>query len=145
MGGSRLIFEILLLISTILNITPENDLTCLRRHCRRFLTIATVSNAVGSQQWQWWGQATAVETEAAAGAHNNKPTNISDMASETAFVTAAVATAAMAATAAVQTAAVAMAAHEIYIKKGWKRRSWWRRRQLWQRRQRWQRAAATAA
>ena len=46
-----------------------------RHHCHPFLcketfvTIAIVANNVGSQQqqWQWWGQATAVETEAAVG------------------------------------------------------------------------------
>jgi hypothetical protein len=30
-------------------------------------TIAAVANDVGSQQWQWWGQTTVAETEAAAG------------------------------------------------------------------------------
>jgi len=35
-----------------------------------------------------------VETEAAAGAHNNQPTNGCDMATETAFAVAAAATAA---------------------------------------------------
>ncbi len=69
---------------------------------------------------QCWGQATAAETEAAAGAHNNQPTNGSDMAAETTFsaallatvaaVAAAVVMAAMAATAEAQTAAAAMAA-----------------------------------
>jgi len=104
-----------------LNITPEKDLTRRRCHCRRFLcketfvTITTVVNNVGSQQWQWWGQATQVETEAAAGAHNNQPTNGSNTAAEKVFaaaaattataMAAAVATAAMAATAAAQTAA----------------------------------------
>ena len=34
---------------------------------------------------QCWGQATAAETEAAAGAHNNQPTNGSGMAAETTF------------------------------------------------------------
>ena len=54
-----------------------------------FVRIATIANAVGSQQWQeWWGQATAVETEAAAGAHNNQPTNGSDMSAEMAFAAA---------------------------------------------------------
>ena len=93
-----------------------------RRHCLRFLcketfvTIATIANNVGSQQWQWCGQATMVETEAAAGAHNNQPrTNSSNTAAEKVFsaaaattaaaMAAAVATAAMAATAAAQTAA----------------------------------------
>jgi hypothetical protein len=142
-----------------LNITPEKDLT--RRHCHyhRFLrketvvTIATIDNDFGSLQWQWWEQVTTVETEAAEGAHNNQPTNGSDMAAETAFaaaaaattaaVAAAVATAAMVATVAmVATAATAMAqtvagstgVREIYIKKGRKRRSlrrWQRRRRLW--------------
>ena len=103
-----------------------------------FVTIATIVNDVGGHQWQWWGQAMAVETEAAAGAHNNQPTNGNNMAAETAFTAAAaataaavavaVATAAMAATAAEQTAAVVMAALEIYIKKGRKRRSWRRPR-----------------
>ncbi len=52
-----------------------------RRHCHCFLwketvvAIATVADDVGSQQCQWWGQATAMETEAAVGAHNNQPTN----------------------------------------------------------------------
>ncbi len=83
-----------------------------RRHCRHFLhketvfTSATVANDVGSQQWQWWGQATVVETEAAAGAHNNQPTNGSDMAAETAAAAGAVATAAAVA-AAVVTAVMA--------------------------------------
>ena len=108
-----------------MNITPEKD--CRRFLCKEtFVRIATIANAVGSQQWKWWGKATAVET------HNNQPTNGSDMAAETAFtaaaaataaaVAAAVATAAMAFTAAVQTATVATAAREIYIKKGRKRR-----------------------
>ncbi len=97
------------------------------------VAIATIANDVGSQQWQWLGQTTAVETEAAAGAHNNQPTNGSNMAAETAFavaaaakaaaVAAAVAAAAMAAMAAMaaaqtvtaQTAAAATAAREIYI------------------------------
>ena len=83
-----------------MNITPEKDLTRRRRHCHRFLckkavvTIATITNDVHSQQWQLWGQATAVETEAAAGAHNNHPTNGRDMATETAFAAVAAATAA---------------------------------------------------
>ena len=33
----------------------------------------TIDN--GSQQWQWLGQATAAETEAATGEHNNQPTD----------------------------------------------------------------------
>ena len=41
-------------------------------------TIAAVANNVGSQQWQWWGQATAAEIEAAVGAHNNQLTDGSD-------------------------------------------------------------------
>ena len=102
------------------------------------VTVATVANDIGSQQWQWWGQATAVETEAAVGAHNNQPTNGSDMVAEMAFAAVAAATAAavaaavvklaMAATAVAQMAAAATAAHEIYIKKGRKRMSWrrWR-------------------
>ena len=77
----------------------------------------------------------AVETEAVAGAHDNQPTNSRDMTAETAFtaaaaamaaaVAAAVATAAMSstvATVAAQTVAAAMAAREIYMKKGQKRR-----------------------
>ncbi len=59
------------------------------------------------------------KAEAAAGAHNNQPTNGSDMVAETAFTAAAVATAA---TAAVQTAAAVTAVRKIYIKKGQKRR-----------------------
>jgi hypothetical protein len=124
-----------------LNITPEKDLTHCRPHCRHFLcketvvvvTIATVANDVGSQQWQRWEQAMVVETEAAAGAHINQPTNGSNMAAETVFAVAAAATvaavaaaeamAAMAATAAPQTAAAATAACEIYVKKGRKWRS----------------------
>jgi hypothetical protein len=66
-----------------LNITPDNDLRAAvtNCHCCRFLcketvvTIATVANDVGSQQWQWGGQAKVVKTEAAAGAHNIQPTN----------------------------------------------------------------------
>ena len=83
-----------------------------RRHCRRFLcketvvSIATIANDVGSQQWQWWGQAMAVETEAAAGAHNSQPTNGSNMAADTAFVAAAALTS-VAVAAAVATAATA--------------------------------------
>jgi hypothetical protein len=122
-----------------LNITPEEDLTRRRRHCRCFLrketvvAITTITNDIGSQQWQWWGQARAVETDAAVGAHNNQPTNGSNMAAETAFaaaeaataaaVAAAVATAATAAMAEAQTAAVANTAREIYIKKGRKQSS----------------------
>ncbi len=71
-----------------------------------------------------------VETEAVAGAHNNQPTNGSNMGAEMAFVAAAAATAAAMA-AAVATAAMvataataaAMVAREIYIKKRQKRRS----------------------
>jgi hypothetical protein len=99
-----------------LNITPEKDLTRRRHHCRCFLRketvveIATITNEdVGSQQWQWWGQATAVETEAAVGAHNNQPTNGSNIAAEAAAAAAAAAAVAAATTAAVA-AAVAMAA-----------------------------------
>ena len=94
-----------------MNITPEKDLTHRRRHCRRFLhketviTIATIANDVSSQQWQWCGQATEVETEAAAGAHNNQLPNGSDMAAETAFTAEFVATLAAVA-AAVATAVV---------------------------------------
>jgi hypothetical protein len=72
-----------------LNITPEKDLTCRRHHCRCFLcketgvTIATVANDVDSQQWQWWWQATAANTEAVAGAHS------SGMAAEMAFAAVA--------------------------------------------------------
>ena len=82
------------------------------RHCCRFLRketvvrITTITNDVGSQQWQWRGQATAMELEAAAGAHNNQPTNGSDVAAETAFAAAAAATAAAVA-AAVATVATA--------------------------------------
>jgi hypothetical protein len=118
-----------------LNITPENDLMRRHCHCRRFLcketvvTIATIANDVGSQQWQWWGQAMVVETEAASGAHNNQPTNGSDMTAEMALfavaavvsaaaVAAEVATAAMSATVAMQTVAAATAVREIYIKRG---------------------------
>ena len=123
--------------------TPENDLKRHRRHCHRFLcketvvTIATVTNDIGSQQWQWWGQATVVETEAVVGVHNNQPTNGSDMVAEIAFAAAAAGTAAamaaavataamaamvaMAAMAAAQTVAAAMVASEIYINKGRKR------------------------
>jgi hypothetical protein len=77
-----------------LNITPEKDLTHRRCHCRCFLckesfvTIATIANDVSSQQWQWLGQATAVEIEAAAGAHNNQLTNGSNMAAEIEYVAA---------------------------------------------------------
>jgi hypothetical protein len=105
-----------------LNITPEKDLMRRCHHCRHLLcketvvTIATIAHDVDSQQWQWWGRATAVETETVAGAHNNQPTNDSDMATETAFVAAAAVAA--------QTAAAATAAREIYIKEGQKRRSW---------------------
>ena len=75
-----------------MNITPEKD--CRRFLCKEtFVRIATIANAVGSQQWKWWGKATAVETEAAVGAHNKQPTNGSDMAAETAFTAAAAATA----------------------------------------------------
>jgi len=99
-------------------------------HCRRRLflhkdtvvTIATVAHDIGSQQWQWWGQATSVKKEAAVGAHNNQPTIGSVMATETASAAAAaakvtavavaVARAPMASTATAQTAA---AACEIYI------------------------------
>ena len=86
-------------------------------------TIAAIANDVGSQQWQWqwWGKATVEKTEAVVGAHNNQPTDGS-AAMAAAAVAAAVATAAMAATEAVQTVAAATAAHEIYIKKMWKRR-----------------------
>jgi hypothetical protein len=83
-----------------LNITHEKDLMRRRPHCHRFLcketcvTIATIANDVGSRQWQWWGLATLAETEAAAGAHNNQPTNCSYMAAEKAFAVAAAATAA---------------------------------------------------
>jgi hypothetical protein len=123
--------------------TPENDLKRHRRHCHRFLcketvvTIATVTNDIGSQQWQWWGQAMVVETEAVVGVHNNQPTNGSDMVAEIAFAAAAAGTAAamaaavataamaamvaMAAMAAAQTVAAAMVASEIYINKGRKR------------------------
>ena len=70
-----------------------------------------------------------VETEAASGAHNNQPTNGSDMTAEMALfavaavvsaaaVAAEVATAAMSATVAMQTVAAATAVHEIYIKRG---------------------------
>jgi len=123
-----------------LNITPEKDLTCCRCHCRHFLrkeavvTIATVTNDFGSQLWQWWGQATVVETEAAAVAHNNQPTKGSDMSAEMAFtlaaaatataVAAAVATVAMVATVAAQMAAAETGLCEIYIKNGQKWRSW---------------------
>jgi hypothetical protein len=128
---------------------PENDLKGHRRHCCHFLcketvvTIATVANDVGSQQWQCWGQATVVETEAVVGVHNNQPTNGSDMVAEIAFAAAAAATAAamaaavataamaamvamvamaaMAAMAAAQTVAAAMVSREIYINKGRKR------------------------
>jgi hypothetical protein len=41
-------------------------------------TIAAFANDIGSQQWQWWGQATAAEIEAVAGAHNIQPTDGSD-------------------------------------------------------------------
>ena len=69
-----------------MNITSEKDLTRRRCHCRRFLckeavvTIATITNDVHRQQWQLWGQAKAVETEAAEKAHNNHPTNGRDIA-----------------------------------------------------------------
>ena len=81
--------------------------TILSSHCRRFLCqemVVTIANDVGSQQWQWWGQATAAETEAAVGAHNNQTTDGSD-SEETDFVVAAAATAAAVA-AAVATAAL---------------------------------------
>ena len=50
----------------------------------------------------------AVETEAAAGAHNNQPTNGSNMAAETAFVAAAALTAVAVATAVATAATAAM-------------------------------------
>jgi hypothetical protein len=65
--------RLLIVVSIILNITPEKDLTCCRCHCRHFLrkekvvTLATVANDVGSQQWQWWGQATSVENRGRGG------------------------------------------------------------------------------
>ena len=77
-----------------------------------------------------------METEVAAGAHNNQPANGSDMTAETAFagefaatvtaVAVEVAMAAIAATAATaeaQTAAAVTAARETYINKGRKWRS----------------------
>ena len=89
------------------------------------ITNATLTNEDGSQQWQWWGQATVVETETAAGAHNNQPTNGSNMAAETASAALAVAMAAAVAVAGVTMAMVVMstaqtvaAVCEIYIKKG---------------------------
>ena len=79
-----------------------------------------------------------METDAAVGAHNNQPTNGSNMAAETAFaaaeaataaaVAAAVATAATAAMVEAQTAVVAKTAREIYIQEGWKKSSCWIRR-----------------
>ncbi len=41
--------------------------------------VVTSGNDVSSQQRQWWGQATAAETEAAAGAHSNQPTNVTNI------------------------------------------------------------------
>ena len=72
-----------------------------------------------------------METEAAAGAHNNQPTNGRNMATETAFTAAAMAAvaalaAAVAMVATVATAAAATAAREIYIKNRRKQRSLWR-------------------
>ena len=65
-------FKILLLICNILNITLEKYLNApLLQLPPCVATIAAVANVIGSQQWQWWGQTTAVETEAAAGALNN--------------------------------------------------------------------------
>ena len=37
-----------------------------------------MTSAAISKQWQRWGQATAAETEAAVGAHNNQPKGGSD-------------------------------------------------------------------
>ncbi len=74
-----------------------------------------------------------MEIEAATGAHNNQPTNDSNMAAEMAIAAVVAVTAATTATVTtvvVQRAAAAMAAREIYIKKGQKRRSW-RRRWQW--------------
>ena len=66
-----------------------------------------------------------VETETVAGAHNNQPTNGSNMAAETASAALAVAMAAAVAVAVVTMAMVVMstaqtvaAVCEIYIKKG---------------------------
>ena len=75
---------------------------CRRCHCRHFLrnetvvTIANVANDVSSQLWQCWRQATAVETEAVAEAHNNQPTKISNMVAEMVFAATAAAMAAAA-------------------------------------------------
>jgi len=104
-------------------------------------TIATVANDIGSQKWQWWGQAMAPETEAVAGGHNNQPTDGSDSNRNCVFGggsgdggsrgSSSGNGGNCAATAGLQTVAAATAAREIYIKKGWKRRSWRRWRQHW--------------
>ena len=71
-GETSLMFKILLLICNILNITLEKYLNApLLQLPLCVATIAAVANVIGSQQWQWWGQTMAVETEAAAGALNN--------------------------------------------------------------------------
>ena len=81
------------------------------------------------------------ETEAAAGVHNNQPTDGRDSDRNSirgggsgnggSHDSGSGDGSNGAATAAAQTVAVAMAAHEIYIKRGRKQRSWW---QWWQRR-----------
>ena len=97
--------------------------------------IATITNDVGSQQWQWWGQAITAKTEAAAGAHNNQPTDGSDSDRNSvcgggsgdggSHGSSSGDSGNGLTTAAAQMVAAATAAHEIYIKKGRKWRSWW--------------------
>jgi hypothetical protein len=81
-------------------------------------TIAAVANDIGSQQWQWWGQAMASETEAAAGAHNIQPTDGSDSDRNSIRGSGSGDGGNGAATAAAQTMAAVTAARDIYIKRG---------------------------
>jgi len=61
-----------------LNITPEKYLSAPSLLLLPFPQQPlpqSPPNEIGSQQWQCWGQAMEAETEAAAGAHNNQPTD----------------------------------------------------------------------
>ena len=76
-------FKILLLICNILKINPgerskRSVVATTAVSAAIVATINAVANDIGSQQWQWWGQAMVAETEAAAGAHTTQPTDGSD-------------------------------------------------------------------